>query len=467
MNFYDDIGIYAGNTVVINENSEIITYEKIIKEADNLKENIKKRTLVFSICSNSIESLLGYIGFLRGKIVSLMINYDMKIELLKELLDLYRPEYIWIPEELEKEFDSCCDKVYKYGKYVLLKTSYIIDYILNDELAILLTTSGSTGSPKFVRQSYKNIVSNAESISKYLNITEKDRPITTLPMSYTYGLSIINSHLLKGASIILTNKTLMDKEFWALLKSNNATTFGGVPYIYEMLKKLRFAKMEIPSLKVLTQAGGKLSKELALEFTEICEKKGIRFFVMYGQTEATARMSYLPVEYSKTKAGSMGVAIPGGKFWLEDDDGNEIKGSNISGELIYSGENVTLGYAESRMDLGKGDENKGILRTGDVAMRDDDEFYYIVGRKKRFLKIYGNRVNLDELEQMIKSIGIECACTGEDDKLKVFITDEKTRKDVIEYIINKTGISNHAMSIYFIDKIPRSESGKILYSELK
>ena len=181
--------------------------------------------------------------------------------------------------------------------------------------------------------------------------------------------------------------------------------------------------MELPSLRYLTQAGGRLGRELAEEFNAICEEKGIRLIVMYGQTEATARMSYLPWEDAGRKAGSIGIPIPGGKFELVDANGQLIDGADVVGELVYCGSNVTPGYAKSRMDLAKPDENKGVLYTGDMAKRDEDGFYYVVGRKKRFLKIFGNRVNLDEVENLLKKEGIENACTGQDDRMVVFLTD--------------------------------------------
>ena len=270
-----------------------------------------------------------------------------------------------------------------------------------------------------VRQSYNNILSNTESIVEYLNLDSTERPITTLPMNYTYGLSIINSHLYAGATILLTENTLIQKEFWNFFKTEQATSFGGVPYTYEMLKKLRFSRMNLPSLRYMTQAGGKLSPELHKEFAQDCIDKNRKFIVMYGQTEATARMAYLPSEYALKKYGSMGIAIPGGSFSLIDDNGNEITEDNITGELIYKGANVTLGYAESRSDLIKGDENHGVLLTGDMAKRDKDGFYYIVGRKKRFLKMFGKRVNLDEVERIIKSeySFLDCACDGTDDNM--------------------------------------------------
>jgi len=287
-----------------------------------------------------------------------------------------------------------------------------------------------------------------------------------MPMSYSYGLSIINSHLLKGASIILTEATLMDKRFWETIKEDNATTFGGVPYIYEMLKKLRFGQMNLPSLKYITQAGGKLSRELSLEFVDICVQKGIKFYVMYGQTEATARMSYLPWEHAHTKAGSIGITIPGGRFWLENENNSVIEESEVPGELVYQGDNVALGYTKSCFDLCKGDENKGILHTGDLAKQDADGFYYIVGRKKRFLKMFGNRVNLNEVEQLIRTAGYECTCAGTDDNLKIYVVKLDDEDRIRSYIAERTGINKAGFTVVDIKEIPRNESGKVLYSAL-
>ena len=287
-----------------------------------------------------------------------------------------------------------------------------------------------------------------------------------MPLAYSYGLSILNSHLLGGASIILNRATLLEKGFWETARECEATTFGGVPYMYRILKKLRFEQMELPALRYVTQAGGKLGTELAAEFTEFCLGKGIRFYAMYGQTEATARMSYLPWTHARTKAGSVGKAIPGGRFWLEDERGEVIEGSDVAGELVYEGKNVTMGYAEDAQDLSKGDERKGVLRTGDIATRDRDGFYYIVGRKSRFLKIFGNRVNLDEIEQLINAAGYDCACAGTDDNLKVYVAEPYDQNQILEYIVERTRINRSAITLVQVDRIPMNESGKVQYATL-
>ncbi|MEG1473016.1 MAG: AMP-binding protein [Christensenella sp.] len=464
MSFFADIDRFSKNTAVIDEQGTAFTYKELLTSAHSITAEVPQRSLVFLVCENSFAAIAAYIGFLRKKIVPVMINASVNAELFAALKEQYHPAFIFAP---------CAIQCTQYktlltlDNYVLQQTDYAQDYTLHDELALLLTTSGSTGSPKLVRQSYKNIESNARSIAQYLNITESDRPIMTLPMSYTYGLSIINSHLLMGACIITNNMTLMDKGFWKLLKEQHATTFGGVPYIYEMLKKLRFARMELPCLRYLTQAGGKLSPELCAEFSDICVQKGMEFIVMYGQTEATARMSYLPWEKALEKAGSIGIAIPDGKFILEDAVGKPITTPDITGELIYYGPNVTLGYAQSRNDLALGDENGGVLHTGDMAKQDSDGYFYIVGRKKRFLKLFGNRINLDETENLLKQQGCECACAGTDDHMIIYITDENRHEEVLSFISSHTGLNRSGFTVKHIDAIPRNEAGKILYSSLK
>jgi len=459
---------YENNIAAISDSGDSITYGQLLVATEELKQQIDERCLTFLLCTNSIGSIVGYTTCLNNHIVPLLLNSHIHADLLSYLIDTYKPKYMWVPETMIEQFSEY-ETIYCANSYSLLKTTFTESYVLYDELALLLTTSGSTGSPKLVRQSYRNIEANAKSIVEYLELDATERPIMTLPMNYTYGLSIVNSHLYVGATLLLTGKSLMEKGFWIFLKEKEATSFGGVPYTYEVLNKLRFFRMELPSLRTMTQAGGKLLPELHKKFAEYANETGKHFVVMYGQTEATARMSYLPYEKSLEKLGSVGIAIPGGKFSLLDIDGNEITDPEVTGELVYEGPNVTLGNAGCGDDLIKGDERLGTLLTGDMAMIDDDGYYYIVGRKKRFLKIFGNRVNLDETEIMIKKQfnNLECACTGVDDKMYIFITDDTLTSDVKKFISEKTGLNAVAFKIKIINEVPKNESGKTLYTELE
>lgn len=464
MFFFKNLEKYGEDIALTTDSEEQISYKELVSRADSMAEKIGRRCLVFLVCRNAEESVVGYVGCMRNDIVPVMVSADIDEKLLENLMNSYHPAYIWGPGERE---NLSGETVYQDKTYCLKKTGLEEDYELGEDLTLLLTTSGSTGSPKLVRQTWKNIQSNTDSIIEYLGILSSDRAITTLPMNYTYGLSIINTHLCKGARMILTEATLMEKSFWNLFKSQEATTFGGVPYTYEILKKLRFGRMQLPSLRYMTQAGGKLVKEMAEEFNTICEEKGIQLIVMYGQTEATARMSYLPWKEARRKAGSIGIAIPGGRFSLIDVNGNEIQKPDEVGEMVYFGENVTLGYAENRKDLSKPDENHGELHTGDMAKRDEDGFLYVVGRMKRFLKLFGNRVNLDEVENLLKKEGIENVCAGRDDHMVVFITNPEQKKATEDFLTNHTGISFGGFAVKHIEQIPRSDSGKILYSALE
>lgn len=457
---------FKDNKAIIDEHGNQLTYGELDEKANKLFGSIGRRCLAVCLCRNEIGSILGYVGFINNGVVPVLLNSHLEEELLRNLLNAYQPSYLWVPEEQISQFLGM-EEVYSDEKYVLLKTGYEKEYPLYEELGLLLTTSGSTGSPKFVRQSYTNVLDNAQSIVKYLHLDETERPITTLPMNYTYGLSIINSHFLVGATLLVTEKGLMQKGFWSFFKNEEATSFGGVPYTYEMLDKLRFYRMKLPALRTMTQAGGKILPELHEKFAKYAEEQDKKFVVMYGQCEATARMGYLPPEKAVEKKGSMGIVIPGGKFHLIDVYGNEVKEPFTTGELVYEGKNVTLGYAEKGEDLILGDERHGILETGDMAQFDAEGYYYIVGRKKRFLKIYGNRVNLDEIDRLIKGrFGVEAASTGKDDHMYIFVTDEKLSDPVRDFVINKTKLNPAAFKVVLIDEIPKNDSGKTLYREL-
>ena len=457
---------FAGHTAYISDKNESATYKDLVSFSQKMGTVIKKRSLIFSLCENTSGSFFGYFSFICNQSVPLLLDAKIDQSLLANLIDIYQPNYLWTPSSMAASFEKSKQIFSDFGYSLLTVSEKTVP--MNDDLALLLATSGSTGSPKVVRLTYKNIRTNAESIADYLKITEMERPVTTLPMHYSFGLSIINSHLISGATILLTNRTVFEKEFWSFVKERQATSFSGVPYTYEMLHRLRFFRMDLPHLKTLTQAGGRLSPALVQEFSEQSRSAGREFIVMYGQTEATARMSYLPFNKSHDKYGSIGIAIPGGKFKLLDEEGKEIVEHGLDGELVYTGDNVSLGYAEVQSDLAKEDENKGVLHTGDIARRDEDGFYYITGRKKRFVKLYGNRVNLDAMDQLLKgnmSEG-EYACSGIDDNLIVYTTSRGKTDSIVNFLSEKTGINRHAFSVKEIVEIPKNSSGKILYAEL-
>lgn len=373
-----------------------------------------------------------------------------------------------MPADMYEEFGEY-ETVVKFYDYILVRTNYNASCCIDKDLALLLSTSGSLSDNKYVRISYKNMMSNANAIIEYLKITQSDRTITTLPMSYTYGLSIINSYLLAGATIVVTDYKLYQKEFWELVRSQNVTSISGVPYMYEMLEKFGFMNMEIPSLKTLTQAGGKLSIELQKKYAEYSQRNGIDFYIMYGQTEATARMAYLPCEKIKIKLGSIGIPIPGGKIVLENEKGEEIIEAEVEGEIVYYGDNVSLGYANCRNDLQKNDENMGKLYTGDIAIKDDDGYLYIKGRKKRFVKLYGKRISLDRLENILSEMyKTEIYCIGNDNKIVVNVLrrHDLSETEMRDWITKHLNVAKDSVIVKTMYEVPRNSAGKVLYSKL-
>lgn len=463
-----DLIKYKENTAVITDRGERLSYSELNEKTTRFAEAGKDKGLLFCLCENRLGSLVGYVGCMQHHIPVVLLDGSKDASVIKSLVEIYQPEYVWVQDKRAGDYEG--EVVYEYASFVLLRMRYAkeIDKLeINSDLALCLTTSGSTGSPKFVRLSEKNVQANAESIAEYLEIDENERPVTTLPSYYSYGVSVINSHLIKGATILLTEGTVAQREFWSFMKENQATSIAGVPYTYEMLKMLRFFRMDLPYLKTMTQAGGKLNKDIAKEYIEFAQSKGKRFFVMYGQTEATARMSYLPLEHALDKYASIGIAIPRGKFSLIDVNGNAIEEPDVDGELVYEGPNVSLGYAECRADLAKGDENHGVLHTGDVARRDADGYYYITGRMKRFVKVWGNRCNLDATEQLVKAITTSCACVGVDDKITIFVTEQGLEDAIIKLLVEKTGFNNRAFAVKVIDAIPVKSSGKIDYQVMQ
>lgn len=465
MFFKPDIAHHSNKASVITPDGYVYSYEALYHFVQQIKDVIEKRSLVFCLCSNTMDSLIGYLAVIEGNHVGVMIDSKMPVDQLNDLIKKYRPSYIWSPKDHFINLSNHRSK-FEHEGYQLLATKEKFPPKLYSKLSLLLPTSGSTGSSKFVRLTQQNLEANALSIAKYLKINAEERPITSLPMHYSYGLSVINSHLIKGATLLLTTDSIMEKGFWKFLEDEKATSISGVPYTYQMLRRLGIIKRNYPHLKTFTQAGGKLDNPLIKEFDAYCLKNEKQFIVMYGQTEATARISYLPYGLLPQKEGSVGVAIPGGNIEIHNENGIPQIHTEV-GELIYSGANVALGYAERVEDLIKGDEFNGVLHTGDIARKDKDGFVYIVGRKKRFLKIFGNRVNLDEIESHLKTITPEVACGGKDDKLMIYFTHENDEPPLKQKLKEVVQLHPSAIRVERKSHIPKNAAGKILYSELE
>lgn len=430
-----------------NDQTKLITNKNVYKyeELNNVTFQSDIKQLILILCKNTIDIMAAYISAMNSGHAVMLLAADLNKELYKKIIAQYRPKWI---------VGLTAYQGYRFEEEKLVRGDENEPEI-HSNLALLLSTSGTTGSQKFVRLSYENLRSNAESIVEYLEIDENERAVMNLPLSYSYGMSIVNSHLLAGATILLTDESVMEKSFWEFVKEQKATSLAGVPFTYQMLQRIGLTKMDLPHLKTLTQAGGRLNEKLVRHYGEWALANDKRFYVMYGQTEAAPRMSYIPYDKVLEKAGTIGIAVPGGEL------------SIIEGELVYKGLNVMMGYAECLADLAKGDEMGGLLHTGDTTTVDEDGYFTITGRLKRFIKLFGLRINLDDVEKKLESkFHIPLACTGSDDKLVVAIEQEEF-VDVVKaeiealYHLHKTAYKVKVLPI------PYFANGKTDYMKLK
>ncbi|BBX17442.1 AMP-dependent synthetase [Mycolicibacterium duvalii] len=411
-----------------------LTYGELADGVDEFARTLGTgRRLVLLETLNDIATLVRYLGALAGGHVVLPVAAGGDH---RAIVETYRPNVI----------------VDGAG----VRTHSPETHHLHDDLALLLSTSGSTGSPKLVRLSHANLMSNAAAIAEYLGIRATDRAATTLPMSYCYGLSVIHSHLLAGAALILTDLSVTDEQFWTLFRRHRGSTFAGVPYTFELLERIDFPSMDLPHLRYLTQAGGRMPAERVRRFAEQGQRRGWDLFVMYGATEATARMAYLPPDFALTRPEAIGVPIPGGSFSLEpcrDWPGEEI------GELLYHGPNVMMGYAQCAADLATG-RTVDVLRTGDLARQTTDGLYEIVGRKSRFVKMYGLRIDLHQVETRLRDDGVAALCVDHGDGLAVVAAGGHDATTVRRSAAAAAGIPTEGVHAVAVTELPMLTSGK-------
>lgn len=447
----------------IDTDGGTLRYGEIMQLAEWIGENVPARSLFFILTRNNVGGIAWVMASIISGNVPLILSANTEESLLRNLLETYRPQFICRPAGDDGAEGEPVTERHGYS----LSATDGDRCVLHDELSHLLPTSGSTGSPKLVRHRYGNIEAAGLNISTFFRLTGNDRPLMVLPLHYTMGLSMVFSHLKVGATILITDRNMTDPAFWKFMKEEGATSFTGVPFSYDILDKMRFTRMKLPDLTLLTQGGGKMPAELNLKFAEYCRDNGKRWVATYGQSEGTARMAWLPEEYAVSKMGSIGIAVPNGRLSLRDADGNEITESPATGEMCYEGGNVTMGYALCRDDLALGDERHGFLPTGDIAYRDADGFYYIRGRMKRFLKIFGNRIGLDECDQIVRgAVSCECACTGNDSLLIVYLTDAGEAEKAKAALVEAVHLPANVIDVRFMEALPKNEAGKILFSKL-
>ncbi|MET9736191.1 AMP-binding protein [Streptomyces sp. NPDC006458] len=454
--FAHGLAAHGDRTAVITADGQV-SYAELAARVDVTARRLgRERRLVLLVGANTVDALVVHLAALTAGHPVLLVPGDHP-EAVKSLIDAYDPDVVAHPEG---------------GQWLLDERRAVSAHELHPDLALLLSTSGSTGSPKLVRLSHENLQANAESIAQYLDIRDTDRAATTLPLHYCYGLSVVHSHLLRGAGLILTDLSVADSCFWDLFRAGRGTTFAGVPYTFDLLDRVGFATMELPHLRYVTQAGGRLAPGRVRRYAELGRAAGWELFVMYGQTEATARMAYLPPHLAETRPEAAGIAIPGGSFRirpLDRPDGNTgVLTSEDTGELVYSGPNVMLGYAHTPEDLALGRTVRE-LHTGDIARRTPEGLYEIVGRLSRFVKILGLRIDPGQVEEMLARHGITALCTGDDETLCVAAVgahDSEARR-ISRLVAHDCGLPTRAVRVRVRADLPRLPTGKPDYQAVR
>ena len=417
----------------------------------------KRRHVCLILARRNLETVCAYLGALRSGVVPLFINGETPIKSIERFIEDFSPRYIFSSEPVSKLGYEPVDTL---GGAQLYEASIPVDAEILPELAILQPTSGSTGDSKCVRVSYRNLDFVTGSIVSYLHLNPNRVLLSTLPFHYTFGLSILHTAIFSGADIVLTEESITSGNFWRIFADNRVTDFSGVPFQYQALSNRGFPASALKSLKFLSQAGGPLPVSEVHWWLDYCEPKAIDFFVMYGQTEASPRISYLPPAMARKKIGSVGVPIPGGSVEISKPDSNGI------GEILYSGPNVCLGYAVSIQDLASSDELLGKLFTGDLGRLDEDGYIFLNGRSKRFVKLAGTSVGMDSMENAIKeNLNLDVAVVGRDDKL-VIVVQRAYDIDTAAQILELIDASTNLMKVEFVDELPRLDTGKLDYQFL-
>jgi len=415
-----------------------VSYAELAERAGDLASDVLAgtRRLVLVEGANRPESVVAYLAALQHGHVALLVPDD-RPEAREQLVAAYDPDVV----------------LHADGAATVRRDDSA--HGLHPDLALLLSTSGSTGSPKLVRLSHDNVRSNAESIAAYLRLTPADRAATSLPLHYCYGLSVVNSHLASGAGLVLTDRSVVDECFWDLFHDAGATSFAGVPYTFDLLDRSGFAERHLPTLRTVTQAGGRMAPETVRRYAALGERSGWDLVVMYGQTEATARMAWLPPQLAASRPEAIGVPVPGGTLRIDPvpegtDDG--------VGEIVYRGPNVMMGYAEEPRDLALPaalDE----LRTGDLG-REVDGLFEVVGRRNRCAKVFGLRLDLDRVEREAGARGAPVRCVAVGDVLHAFTTTARATDLVRGAVATFCGLPPGAVRVHHVAAFPTTPTGK-------
>jgi len=453
--------------IVDTASGAILTFADVLDRGHDVASRLgATKQLLFLVARNDLFSVVTYAGVVASGHALALLDGRSPTAASADIIGAYRPRWVAGPAGLARELGDAgvaIESVDSFAGGELIRTGLGAVARVHPETAVLLTTSGTTGSRKFVRLSASNVEANANSIAQYLELDPGERPVTSLPLHYSFGLSVLNSHWRAGACVVLTDESVVQPSFWEAFRRNGCTSIAGVPFSYQLLERVGFREMDLPALRTMQQAGGALDRRLTEIYARFMADRGGRLFVMYGQTEATARIAYVPPHRLAEKLGSAGIAIPGGSLEI-DPETVELRVGVSVGEVVYRGPNVMMGYASCPEDLELGDMLGGVLRTGDIGRLDGEGYLFLVGRSKRIAKVFGHRINLDEVEARLREHG-PAAVVGGQDSIWGFCEfgTEESVAELAASLARDLRLHHTAIRLRRVDAIPTSASGKIDY----
>ena len=447
------------NKIIIRQENISITPKQISNYIRKISLNLShiKKPIIFLKVRNHYSFVIIYIALMQTNSVIFLIDENIDNKKLKSLIDEFCPNYL-ITQDENDNHKLRVKEIYKFNDYrifLLNKKKHKV----NKDLKLLISTSGTSGPSKFVMLSKENLLVNLRQICKYLKISSKDNVILNMPLNYSFGLSVLNSHFSQGSEIILSESSIVEKFFWDEFDKRKITTFYAVPQVYEVLKQLKLDVKKFNQLRFMAVAGGKTNNDILKYFLRISKKKGFNFFNMYGQTEAAPRISYLNLTKNQDLVGSIGSAVDGGKLYIKNKQNKIINKPNIQGNLFYEGKNVMIGYASKKKDLTKKRTNKYKLNTQDIAIKDKKSNFYIIGRADKFVKINSRKIDLQDIENYLyKFLGTNICLELRN---KIYVCIEKkiyNEMKIIKNLCNYSELNRNNLKIFYIKKFPKNNN---------
>lgn len=453
--FWDGLGAFGNAPALVDERSGMIwSYRQLQDDvaAARKKLELGGGKLIFLFAGNDAGAVICYLAALAAGVPIYLGNPKSTWSETSGLLDAYAPDILlWkgYPEGLPPQYRM---KEPLFGYHVAERCGARAP--VGAGVALLLSTSGSLAVPKMVRLSGASVSAAASQVAEALRLEPSHRAITSLPMNFVYGLSVIQSHLSVGASLVMTQRSIQDPSFWRLLGETGTTSLAGVPWTYGTLRMLSFDPARHPSLRNFSLSGGAMAADLFAWL--IAMEEQVKLYAMYGQTEAGGRMTVLPPEMLARKRGSAGLPVKGARVDCDRD-----------GNITFHGPNVMLGYARNRGEITGQDDQTGTLATGDTGFLDADGCLYLTGRTSRITKLFGVRVDLGEVEAVLGNPpGLALTCGGE--TLDIYVEEKPSLalEKKLAGLAKQLRVPDHCIAVHFVSALPRNEYGKIRYGEL-